>query len=65
MRQEVPVCGVCKQARDEEVATRKAMKAKIKGKGKANAWDGDDEDEYDDDDEGWGYGEPGIMKVSS
>ena len=64
MRQEVPVCGICRKARDEEIAERKAMMAKLKssGKGKGKAWDGDDEEDSDDE-QGWGYGPPGIMKV--
>lgn len=62
MRQEVPICGICRKARDEEIAERRAIKARTKGKGKAN-WDGEEDDS--DDDQGWGYGLPGIMKVST
>jgi hypothetical protein len=60
MRQEVPVCGICRKARDEEIAERKAVKARVKGKGKAG-WEG--EDGESDDELGWGHGLPGIMKV--
>lgn len=64
MRQEVPVCGTCRQARDEEIVERKAMRARAKGKAKAG-WDADGQDgDESDDDQGWGYGPPGIIKVS-
>lgn len=60
MRQEVPVCAICKAAREEEVRLRKAARRKGKGKAPTATWSDDDEDEPDGE---WGFGEPGILKV--